>query len=60
MSNFKQGMMNIKEELQKVTWPGKVEIKNATFLVVAFSVALGLYLGAFEFIFNKLISLIKF
>lgn len=51
-------LKEVKEEFSKVVWPSKDEMINSTFLVVALCVSVGLYLGAFDFFFEKLISVI--
>lgn len=48
----------VQEEFSKVVWPSRNEIVNATFLVVALSISIGVYLGAFDFLFSKLLDLI--
>lgn len=45
-------------ELKKVSWPSKKEVIKATGVVIAITVALGLIVGAFDYLFSTLISLI--
>lgn len=40
------------EELKKVVWPTKKEATGHTLLVVGISVAVALFLGALDYIFN--------
>ncbi len=40
------------EEMKKVTWPTKKETYNYTLLVIGISIALALFLGAVDYIFN--------
>jgi preprotein translocase subunit SecE len=40
------------EEMKKVTWPTKKETTNYTILVIVFSLAVALFLGALDFIFS--------
>lgn len=40
------------EEMKKVTWPTKKETKNYTLLVIGISVAVAIFLGALDYIFN--------
>lgn len=51
-------LKEVKEEFSKVVWPGKNEIINSTFLVVALSVCVGAYLGLFDLLFEKLLGVI--
>jgi len=39
-------------EMKKVTWPTKNETYNYTLLVIGVSLAVALFLGALDFIFN--------
>ena len=45
-------------ELKKVTWPQRQEVLRLTFLVVAISVIVGLYVGGLDFVFTKLLQFI--
>jgi len=40
------------EEMKKVTWPTKKETYNYTLLVIGISVAVALFLGLLDYIFN--------
>lgn len=51
-------LKEVKEEFSKVVWPSKNEIINSTFLVIALSVSVGIYLGSFDYIFEKLVQII--
>ncbi|MEO8581666.1 MAG: preprotein translocase subunit SecE [Patescibacteria group bacterium] len=48
----------VREELAKVTWPTQKQTLQKTGLVIASSVAVGLYIGALDFVFTKLSQLI--
>lgn len=48
----------VKAELAKVTWPTKEEVVRLTATVIAISIIMGVYLGAADFIFTKLLELI--
>jgi len=41
------------EEMKKVTWPTKKETYNYTLLVIFISLAVALFLGILDLIFNK-------
>ncbi len=43
-------------ELKKVTWPTYEQTQNKTLLVIGVSVAVGLYIGVLDFIFNWLVT----
>ena len=46
-------------ELKKVTWPTRPQVRNLTILVLAVSLAVGLYITVFDFIFTEAIRLIS-
>ncbi len=46
------------EEVKKVTWPTKKETRQYTILVIIISLAVAIYLGGLDYIFNWLLELI--
>jgi len=46
-------LREVHDELKRVTWPSKKEAINLTLTVIAVSVAVGLFIGAIDFIFAK-------
>ncbi len=48
----------VRAELAQVTWPTRQEIIRLTIVVIAISIFIGLYLGAADFLFTKLLELI--
>jgi preprotein translocase subunit SecE len=51
-------LREVRDELSKVVWPTRAEIIRLTGVVLLISLAVGLYLGAADFILTKLIELI--
>ena len=49
-------LLEVKTELLKVTWLTKKQVIRLTGVVVAISLLVGLYIGALDFIFTKLIE----
>ena len=45
---------DVRSELRKVAWPSQRETVNLTAVVIAFSVAVGLFLGGIDFVFQEL------
>jgi preprotein translocase SecE subunit len=43
----------VRSELRKVSWPSQRETMNLTVVVIALSVAVGLFLGGVDFIFQE-------
>jgi preprotein translocase subunit SecE len=48
----------VRDELKKVVWPTRQEVIRLTFVVIAASLIVGLFLGGLDFVFVKLIGLI--
>ncbi len=46
------------DEMRKVVWPTRDEVIRLTIVVIAISVAVGLYIGGLDYVFTKLMSLI--
>ncbi|MBI4990672.1 preprotein translocase subunit SecE [Candidatus Gottesmanbacteria bacterium] len=57
MPDFKGGpvifLREVKSELGKVVWPTREEVVKLTIIVVAVSLAIGLYIGGLDLIFTK-------
>jgi preprotein translocase subunit SecE len=51
IANF---VRDVRSELRKVAWPTQRETVNLTVVVIALSVAMGLFLGGTDFIFQEL------
>lgn len=48
---------SIKVELSKVTWPRREEVIRLTLIVFAVSAIIGGFVGGFDYIFTKLLTL---
>lgn len=46
----------VKQELSKVVWPTRRQAIELTVLVVAISIAVGVYVGGLDFIFTSLVN----
>jgi len=47
-------LKEVQEELKKVVWPTRDEVIRLTFVVIAVSLVVGLFLGGIDFILTKL------
>ena len=45
-------------ELRKVTWPTRQETSRLTLLVIALAAVMGVFLGAFDWLFSRVFSLL--
>jgi preprotein translocase subunit SecE len=48
----------VRDELKKVVWPTRQEVIRLTFVVIAASLIVGLFLGGLDFVFVKLIGIV--
>lgn len=49
-------LKEVKLELSRVVWPKKEEVIKLTLTVIIISAIVGLYLGALDFVFTKLLE----
>ncbi len=49
-------LKEVRVELTKVTWPTRVEATHLTIIILASSLAVGLYIGGLDFIFTSLLG----
>jgi len=57
---FADFLISVESELEKVVWPGRREVMQATVVVLVTMLFLGVFLSAMDFIWKKLFSLIHF
>lgn len=48
----------IRSELGKVTWPSREHAQNLTIVVIAVSVAVGVFLGVVDWLFAKIFEIL--
>lgn len=51
-------LMQVREELKKVTWPTRQETIRLTLMVVGVTIAAGIYLGGLDYLFTQLMGYI--
>jgi preprotein translocase subunit SecE len=51
-------IVNVREEMQKVTWPDWPQLKNSTFVIVVFVAVLALVIFLMDFLSSGLLSLL--
>ena len=49
---------DVVSELRKVTWPSRQESTRLTMLVIALAAVMGVFLGAFDWLFARVFSLL--
>ena len=50
---------DVRTELQKVTWPDTAQLKNSTFVILVFVVALTLIIFGMDFVLNNALNLLR-
>lgn len=58
MAKYLNFLKEVYEELKKVVWPSKELVRNATLIVIIFTLLVALYLWGLDLAFSKLITLI--
>ncbi len=53
-----QWLRDVRAELRRVVWPTPKETRNLTLVVIGLSAAMGLIMGAFDWLFGFLYTLI--
>ncbi|MBW7943890.1 preprotein translocase subunit SecE [Patescibacteria group bacterium] len=49
-------LTEVRQELQRVTWPDRQQTIQKTLLVISVSIAVGIYIGFLDFIFTRLMT----
>lgn len=50
--------LEVKSELEKVTWPTKDQVIRLTGVVVVISLAVGMFVGGLDFVFTKTVEIL--
>lgn len=56
MAKITQFLKDARAELLKVNWPSKKQTINYTATVIGISIAVALFLGALDFIFERILN----
>ena len=51
-------VVNVREEMQKVTWPDWPQLKNSTFVIVVFVAVLAVVIFVMDFLSSRLLQLL--
>jgi preprotein translocase subunit SecE len=51
-------LVEVKNELYKVTWPSRNDTIKLTAIVIGISIGVGIYLGALDLMFTELLKLL--
>lgn len=53
-----QFLVEVKNELYKVTWPSRANTIRLTLIVIGISLGVGIYLGALDLLFTELLKIL--
>jgi preprotein translocase subunit SecE len=56
MNKIKNYFVEAYRELKKVIWPNRSETIKHTLLVIAISIAMAIFLGAIDYVFNEIVE----
>jgi len=51
-------LVEVKNELYKVTWPSRSDTIRLTSIVIGISIGVGIYLGALDLLFTEMLKLL--
>ncbi|MCD6471169.1 preprotein translocase subunit SecE [bacterium] len=57
INKFVKYLKEAKQELRKVSWPSKKDLKNHTLLVIGISLGVAIFLGIVDFILTKVLQI---
>ena len=57
MQRFIEFLKESRAELGKVTWPTRKELYESTILVIVSVMAVSIFIGVVDFVFNKMLQL---
>ncbi|MEO0096742.1 MAG: preprotein translocase subunit SecE [candidate division WOR-3 bacterium] len=58
LSKLKNFLVDVKNELKKVSWSSRKELFQTTLLVIILSFLLSLFIGFWDFVFSRILRLI--
>ncbi|MCX7739358.1 MAG: preprotein translocase subunit SecE [Hydrogenothermaceae bacterium] len=58
MLRYLNFLKEVYQELKKVVWPSKELVRNATLVVIVFTLLVAIYLWGLDLLFSKLITFI--
>jgi preprotein translocase subunit SecE len=56
MANIAQFLREVRQELSKVSWPTRSQVVQYTWVVIAISLAMAVFLGLLDFTFEWLLN----
>ena len=58
LRNVQQFVEEVQQEMKRVTWPDRDQLRNATFVILVFVIILAIIIGAMDAVFSWLVRTI--
>jgi preprotein translocase subunit SecE len=57
IEKIRQFLLEVRAEMEKVSWPGRQEVQAATIVIIALVVLLAAFIGAVDFVVSRVLGL---
>lgn len=57
IEKIRQFLREVRAEMEKVTWPGRQELRAATIVIIALVLLLAVFIGAVDFLVSRALGL---
>jgi preprotein translocase subunit SecE len=57
IEKIRQFLLEVRGEMEKVTWPGRPEVRAATVVIIVLVILLAVFIGGVDFIVNRVLGL---
>jgi preprotein translocase subunit SecE len=57
MHKFQQYIKDVIQEMKKVTWPTREELKGSTVVVIFFSIIMGCFVASMDFLLSQIVAI---
>lgn len=57
MEKIRKFLIDVRAEMEKVTWPGRQEVQAATIVIIALLVLLAAFIGTVDFVVSRALGL---
>ena len=57
IEKIRQFLREVRAEMEKVSWPGRQEVRAATIVIIALVVLLAAFIGAVDYVVSRVLGL---
>ena len=57
IEKIRQFLREVRAEMEKVSWPGRKEVRAATIVIIALVVLLAAFIGAVDYVVSRVLGL---